>query len=208
MKADNYHDCGHRPRIHDKRKRLQEAIEKEKLDVAEFNRIKTAELQEEKTRIAELERENAELRELLTEIRDGEVNPECEADKFLRNVEKSKLSEVMAENAELRGKLAATASALTKTKANMEEMERNLYLKLQAQEADGERLDEAYELAIAELREKLAGMEEERDQWERQCLALKLSEEKSIKEYDDLAAENARLRDCLALPLIRDGNNF
>jgi hypothetical protein len=34
--------------------------------VAEFNRIKTAELQEEKTRIAELERENAELRAVIS----------------------------------------------------------------------------------------------------------------------------------------------
>jgi hypothetical protein len=29
-----------------------------------------------------------------------------------------------------------------------------------------------------------------------------------VDQRDTLAAENARLRDCLALPLIRDGNNF
>ena len=45
-------------------------------------------------RIAELEAQLAEARELLTEIRDNEVNAQDEADKYLRNHDKSELSKV------------------------------------------------------------------------------------------------------------------
>ena len=49
-----------------------------------------------KTEIATLTAELAGARELLTEIRDGEVNAEDEADKYLRSHEKSELSKVRA----------------------------------------------------------------------------------------------------------------
>ena len=108
-----------------------------------------------------------------------------------------RIAELERDNAELRGKLAATASALTKTKANMEEMERNLYLKLQAQEAEGERLDEAYELAIAELREKLAGMEEALIEKCIEADTMRQLHKNAESLIDTLAAENARLREAL-----------
>lgn len=60
-------------------------------------------------RIAALERENVDLKELLREIRDGEVNAEDEADKFLRDYQPSELSIARAENAKLRAHIQKSA---------------------------------------------------------------------------------------------------
>ena len=54
----------------------------------------------------------ASMEELLREIRDGEVNPECGADKFLRDHQPSELSTARARIAELDGALEATAEKL------------------------------------------------------------------------------------------------
>ena len=62
--------------------------------VPAFYTYKAGDFAQMKTRIAELEAQLAEARELLTEIRDNEVNAQDEADKYLRNHDKSELSKV------------------------------------------------------------------------------------------------------------------
>ena len=61
------------------------------------------------SRIATLERELAEAKELLREIRDGEVNPEDEADKFLRDHVCSELSKSKEREERLRAHIQEAA---------------------------------------------------------------------------------------------------